>query len=111
MKKGQAIKVGPYAGEIVKAKDSSWEEGAMDVSLSFKRDMSDLAEVVFLDAQGKPIESERTGSSRSEVFGRVSTTLGYQLSKRVPAVTLVFKVWKDAELIKIPVDLTVDVGL
>lgn len=111
LEKGADIKAGPFSCEVTKANKSEWEEGAFDVSLTFKQDATNLADVQFLDGDGKVIEKSLVGTSRTAGFGLIETTYGYELKKQVKPVTVVFKVWTDAETVKLPVDLVVDVGL
>jgi len=110
LKQGTTIKAGPVRCEISEAGKPEWGDAAWSVTLKFKGERPAIAELRFLDAEGEPVESSRAGSSRTEVFGKVTSTITYQLDKKLATSTLEFAVWDDVETVELPLDLTVDVG-
>lgn len=110
LKEGTTIKAGPVSCEISEAGKPEWGDAEWRVTLEFKGERPAIAELRFLDAEGEPVESSRAGSSRTEVFGKVTSTITYQLDKKLATSTLEFAVWDDVETVELPVDLTVDVG-
>jgi len=79
LQKDATFKAGPIAGKISKASKPDWGDEPLQVELTFKGELPPLAEVRFIDADGKQIESKDAGRSWTSGIS-VTTTLGYRKS-------------------------------
>jgi len=88
----------------------NWGDAALSVELKFDRDIPEIAEVRFLDADGKAIETKPGGSSRSAFFNKVSVTRSFNLDRKVDLVFLEIDRWTDIEEKILPFELKVGLG-
>lgn len=109
--KDTSFKVGSIGCKVAEAGKPEWGDAAMAVELEFKQDVAEIAEVVFLDSDGKAVKADRTSSSRFGFGDKVQVTYGYELDKQIDVATVQFKLWTDMEKVKVPVDLSFGLGL
>lgn len=110
LKEDTKISAGPLEGTIGKVGKPEWGDGELEVELKFERDVTEVAEVIFLDAAGEVIESSRTGTTVWAFGRKVQMSFTYELMKKHDVATIIFKRWTDMEEVVIPLDLEVGVG-
>lgn len=88
-----------------------WGDNPLRISLQATQDVSNIARIRFLDADGTEIESSQSGRMSMSSFDSVQVTTDYDLAKKVETVTVEVTYWTDLRTLKIPFDLTVPAGL
>ena len=108
---GTKFKAGPLEGTLKDVGPPAWGDAAMSVTLSFSRDIPEVAAVRFLDRAGKVIPSS-TGSSSRMSFGRsVTVERSFNLSQKVDVATIEMSVWTDLQEIELPFTVKAGLGL
>jgi hypothetical protein len=111
IKADAVIEAGPIPLTIGKAGKPEWGEEPLEIVLQAKKRLDEVASIRFLDADGKEIESNESGSMTMAFGEEVSVERSYALTKMVDKVTVEVSYWTDMKTIEIPVDLTVSLGL
>jgi len=109
--KGATVKVSEKLSfEISKAGKPQWGDDPFMVELEVKRDIPEVAEVLFYDDQGELIESDEGGASRMGFFKKVTVQKSYNLKRKVKSFRVEVKVWTDMKEVEVPFDLTFGIG-
>lgn len=73
----------------------------LEITLKWKRDISQLAAVKFYNKEGELIESRSKGWSKSSKV----TSKTYSLKKKFDEMRIEMDFWTDAEILSVPIDL------
>ncbi|GJM23695.1 MAG: hypothetical protein DHS20C16_01100 [Phycisphaerae bacterium] len=111
IKADATIEAGPIPLTIGSAGKPEWGEEPLEIVLKAKKRLDEVASIKFLDADGKEIESNESGSMTMAFGEDVSVERSYALGKKVDKVTVEISYWTDMKALEIPVDLTVSLGL
>ncbi len=111
LKADAKIEAGPIPLTIGSAGKPEWGEEPLEINLKATKRLDEVASIRFLDADGKEIESNESGSMTMAFGDEVSVERSYALTKKVEKVTVEISYWTDMKDLEIPVDLTVSLGL
>jgi len=120
LKQGTAITAGPFNLKITKTGEPEMMFGwggddenkdAWQVTLQAKQDLSNVAEINFLDAAGKEIEVSDGGTSSMSFGNSVTVDKSFILPKQMDPATIAITYWADLKEVKVPFDLKATVGL
>ena len=108
--KGTAVSIGPLVGKITNAGKPEWGGGDSKFQVSIESTADAFARVKVLKAigaDGKPIECRPSGWSQ----GGASRTQNYGLKKKVAKATIRLTYFDKTEMLRVPIDHTLGVGL
>lgn|GEM_PF-1831278 len=86
-------------------------EWPISLTLRTHQDVPELAEIKFFKADGSEIKSQRAFTSRMGIFGNLTVDWTYNLAEKVDTATLKVYVWSDLVKKRVPMNLTIGVGL
>ena len=69
--------------------------------------MTEIKGIVFLDAKGQPIESDRTSSG----YMNDAAEIGFSVKSTAKIMTLEFEAWQGLKTIKVPFKVRATLGL
>lgn len=109
---GNTFKIGEIDCKIGDFDANEPDRKAKMVLLDFDRNVPELIEVIFRDADGQVIPADLTYTSSSTSNGKIdSMGQGYELDRMPKKVTIEFRVWSNFERIPVPYVLNVGLGL
>jgi hypothetical protein len=111
VKKGQKLVVAGETFTIKDAEKPEWGEGKLEITLESSVDLKSFRRVVFYGADGKELESERGMWSSMGMFGKKTYQTSYRFKVKPEELVMGLDVWTDLEVVKVPVDLKIGVGL
>lgn len=111
VKKGQKVVVGGETFTIKEAEKPEWGEGKLEITLESAVDLKSFRRVVFYGADGKELESERGMWSSMGMFGKKTYQTSYRFKVKPEELVMGLEVWTDLEVVKVPIDLKIGVGL
>jgi len=109
--KGAAFPFGPVNVTIDEVKDASWGQSKMTFTLKSDKTFEAVKSVTFLDAEGKEIKHSAMGSGRMGFGKKFTYTRSFGLHRKVEKVTVKVEYYSKIETVRMPLDLTVGVGL
>lgn len=110
-KKGDKLELAKgFKFTVGKLGKPKWGDAELEVTLSWRRTVPELAEVRFYDADGKLIKSSPNGGSSSNFAGIVNINKDYSLDRKVDSFRIEIDLWEDAEKVVLPVDLKLSIG-
>lgn len=110
-KKGERMKLSKdLSFKISDTGKPQWGDDPQMVEFEIKRDVPELAEMVFYDKDGQVIESNTGGTSRMSMGKMVTLKLTYRLKRKVEEFRVEAKVWTDLEEVEVPFDVTLGIG-
>lgn len=110
MKIDEAITAGP-ANFTISQIDKGWGDAAVVVSLKTDDPVAAIKTVTFLDAEGKEIEANKSGTMWSGSGKNRTTTLSYGLKKKVDTFGVKITYYTKVEKVDVPIDRTITLGL
>ncbi|MHC4917522.1 MAG: hypothetical protein ACYTGB_18760 [Planctomycetota bacterium] len=81
----------------------------LELDMTSDRSFSRVAEVRFLDAEGKPVRAERWAAGYVRSRGEVK--LNFALGQALGAATVEIDYWADVREVRVPLNLTAGLGL
>jgi len=111
LKKDTKITCGPVPMTLSNVEKSSFGGSALNVQISSDQRMDGVKAIAFLDAKGKEIEVQPMGESSFGFGGKKTYTKSFGLPKKLDQVTLRITSYAKMETIKVPVKLSVGMGL
>ncbi|MCG3178407.1 MAG: hypothetical protein BIFFINMI_00734 [Phycisphaerae bacterium] len=111
LRKNTQLQAGPFALTVVRAGEAGWGDDKMQVVFQSAQDLTGVADIRFLDAEGKPIASRRGAAIRNGFGGRFTWDIECGLAQKTDRATVVVEYWGDATTRRVPVRLTVGMGL
>lgn len=111
-KKGDQVdSIEGFEFEVEKLGKPEWGDEPHSITLKWKKDVSEIADARFYDANGEQVESSKGSTSSFSAFGKVtSVSKTYRLSKKVETLRIEFDLWSDLAEVSIPFDLVVSLG-
>lgn len=104
------IKAGEISFVISKVGKPDWGDEPLEVTLKASTDLTSVAGVRFLDADGKEIESSVSSEMSMSFNESVTVERGYKLARKVDTATIEVTCWMNLEKVNVPVDVTTGVG-
>lgn len=111
LKEGTTFEVGGFTFKIKRVEEPKFGDSKVSVTLETSKNMDALKEVIFLDESGEKIESEQRGSGSFGFGGKMTYSRSFGLKKKVSEVEIGLLKWTDLKQVKVPLDLTLGVGL
>lgn len=111
LKKGTKITCGPVPMTLGNVEKSSFGGSELNVQISSDQRMDAIKSLVFVDAKGKEIEVQPMGESSFGFGGKKTYTKSFGLPKKLGAVTIKITSYAKMEAVKVPVKLSVGMGL
>ncbi len=109
--KGTKLKLGPIDAEIAEVKDSRRGDMKVQVKFSSSQSFDAIRKIEFLGPDGAKIKHGTGGSSRWSMGGKATYTRTYRLAKKVETLTVKVTYFGKLETLKVPLKLSVGVGL
>ena len=108
---GGLIEVEGVSFKMSSVGDPKWGEMKFQITLNTSDDLKVIQGFVFYDQDGKELEFQDAGSGTSS-FGRKTTySRTFQFKKNPTELVVGLKFWTDLEVVTLPIDLKVGVGL
>jgi len=111
LKKGSTFKVGGLTLKVEEVGKPDFGDAALSVTLDVKGDLDKVASWTFLKPDGSKIETKEAGSSSMSFGASKQISMDFNLEEKVETAILQLELWLDREVVKIPVDLKVSVGM
>lgn len=111
VKEGTKVEVGGYKFKISEVNKPKFGDAKLSITLETNQDMDRLKGISFFDESGKELEADPSGSSSMGFGAKMTYTRTYQLKKKVDEIEVGVLKWTDLKDVKVPVDLSVGVGL
>ncbi|MFP4056634.1 MAG: hypothetical protein ACLF0G_07185 [Candidatus Brocadiia bacterium] len=111
LEKGTAITTGPIPMKITKASKPQWGDAELSITLQSDKSFDAIKSLAFVDAQGNEIKCRKTGSTRMGFGDQFTYTREYSLEKKIDKATLRVEYYGKTEVLNVPVEATVGVGL
>ena len=108
---GGVVEVGGFSFKISDAGDPDWGDMKFQVTLSTSTDLDAVQSFAFYDQDGKKVESKNTGSGSSSFGAKATYSRTFQLKTKPDQLVVGLNVWTDLEVVTVPIDLNVGVGL
>jgi hypothetical protein len=109
LEKGQTLKLGSLEATI-KEIGEGWGDGA-ELNLESKQDFDAIKSITFLGADGKPLESRRTGTGRFGWGNDYTYNASYSIPKDAKVSAIEVEWWTRVETIKVSIQRDVTLGL
>jgi len=111
LKKGEKLVVGEDAFEVNSLGKPDWGNDPIQVELKSSVSYKDFKGFHFYDSKGNKIESKRSGSGYTGIFGKRTHTVSFNLKMKVDKIVLAVDEWSDLEVVKVPFDFMIGAGL
>ena len=108
---GSKVNAGNLELTIQKVGKPEWGDEPLSLAFRATKELDEVAEIRFFKADGTEIKSRSTGSSKMGVLGSMTVEWYYNLAEKADAATIKVFVWTDLQKKKVPLSLSVDVGL
>lgn len=96
--------------KIIEAGKPKWGDEPFSIELQIKRDIPEVAEILFYDKDGKLLETVDGGNSRSSFNKSVTLTKSYRFQSKAKEALIEARVWKDMKEVEVPFDISVSMG-
>lgn len=111
LKKGTKVQAGKIPFEITEVGEPDWGDAEMQITLKATQDLSDVAEIKFLDAAGNEIETSGAGGSSMSWGANIVVEKNFNFPKKLDSVTVAVTYWLDLREVKVPFSLKASAGL
>jgi len=113
LKVGTKIEAGSIPFEITKVGKPKWggNKAKLAVTLKATQDLSQIAAIRFLDAEGNEIKAQPAGTTKMSSFGRTTIQQNYRLEEEVKTATVAIDYWEDLEIVNLPFEVQATLGL
>ena len=111
LKKGVKLTVGEQSFEVTKSGKPQWGDDPWSIELKSNVSHKAFKAFKFFDAKGEEIKADKNGSSSMGMFGKRTYTVTFNFARKVDKIVLGLDGWTDLEVVKVPFDVTVKVGL
>ena len=112
LKAGTKITVGPVPMTIKEVREQKWgKETNTLITMESNKSFDPIKQIKFFDADGKRIPGRRTGSGHFGMLGKYTYTRTISLSAKADKATLKMAYFGKTEKLKVPVDVSVGLGL
>ncbi len=96
---------------VIGSVEKSFDEQGIVVEFKSKKSMESIAEIEFLDENGKQLESSSAGTSSFSFGGGSETSSYYQLNAIPKSLTAKVKYYRSTRELSVPVNVELDLGL
>lgn len=111
LKANGKIEAGSFPLTIKSFGKSDWQEDKNEVALTGKGDVSTIAEIRFLGADGKPLESDRISTMSFGSGESTNVEWSYTLPLNAKVVTVEIDYWQDMKTLELPFGVASGVGV
>lgn len=111
LKKGSKLTVGPVPWTIEKVGEPDYGNAALGITVTGSVSHATIKKLVFLDADGKEVEHSIGARFSSGARNHMTYNVTYNFKKKVDVVTVKVIYFEKTEIVTIPIDLEVGVGL
>ncbi len=91
--------------------EKSFDEKGLVIEFKSKKSFESIAEIEFVDENGKPVESSSAGSSSFSFGDSAENSSFYEVSGAPKSLTAKVKFYRSTKAVSVPVDVELDLGL
>lgn len=111
LKEGAKLKLGNVDVKITEIEEDPYGDEGWSFGFESSKSMDAIAEISFVDASGKKMESSSNGSSESGFSGEMTYTRYYSITGKTDKLSARVRYFQTTEEVEVLVDLPVTLGL